>query len=304
MDWETWLKAAAKQPSDNEDKKRDKTQQQIFDVLSDHAPLKDRPFRVYVKGSYANNTNVRLNFDVDIAVEYYGYFYSDLALDLEGHDKSEVGVVSSSDPYTRTQFKKDIEDALISKFGSKAITGGNIAYRVREDKTTLPADVVPSWEYRRYDGIDYRGNPVVYVGSRVYPEKGGYINNFPKIQVQKGTAKNLATSKRYKRMVRCLKKLQTLLIAEGLLDHELPSYLIECIVFNVPNSKFNHETYVDDMRAVLAYLFNQTLVSGNWNDWKEAHGLKYLFRGERSWNYTQVHTLADVAWDYIGLGTE
>src|SRR5665647_452689 len=101
MDWESWLKSAAQRPSDHEDSKRDRTERQIRAALDASDALQGRPWRVYVKGSYANNTNVRLNYDVDIAVEYYGYFDFELAFDLEGHDKSAVGLVSSDDPYTR-----------------------------------------------------------------------------------------------------------------------------------------------------------------------------------------------------------
>jgi hypothetical protein len=131
MDWEAWLRAAAKRPSDHEDDKRDRTETQVRRALADWQPLNGRPYRVYVKGSYANNTNVRLNYDVDIAIEYYGYFYSDLVLDLKGHDKSEVGVVTSTDPYERDDFQTDILNALRHAFGTSAVKVGDIAYRIR-----------------------------------------------------------------------------------------------------------------------------------------------------------------------------
>jgi hypothetical protein len=301
MDWEDWLRTAAKRPSNNEDAKRDRTESQIRDALEDYAPLyaKRNKFRVYTKGSYANNTNVRLDYDVDIAVEYYGYFYSDLVLDLEGHDKSEVNVVDSDDSYTRDEFKHDVLAALHQAFGKTAVNGGRIAYRVREKKTTLPADVVPCWEYRRYDRIGFLGNPVYHVGSRVYPSDGGHIENYPKIQLERGTAKNNRTGRRYKRMVRALKKLQTKLVADGLLDEELPSYFTECLVFNVLDSKFNHWTYRSDMREVLASIFNETLDSGKHAEWEEVHGLKYLFQGD--FKRSKAHHMADVAWDAMGF---
>jgi len=300
MDWEQWFRSAAARPSDNEDANRDRTERQIWDALNAYEPLQGRPWRIYVKGSYANNTNVRLNFDVDIAVEYYGYFDFELAFDLEGHDKSEVGLVSSDDPYTRAQFKADIKAALEAAFGKTAVKAGRIALRVREKKTTLPADVVPCWEYRRYDRIGYDGNPVVFVGSRVYPSGGGFSNNFPKIQETRGTAKNNLTGRRHKRMVRALKKLQTKLVNEGILKEELPSYLLECLVFNVTDDAFNHATYKSDMRDVLAQIFNATLPSGGADEWEEVHGLQYLFRGH-NWTIGQVHHMASQCWGHVGF---
>jgi hypothetical protein len=300
MDWEAWLRAAAKRPSDHEDDKRDQTEEQIRVALSGYEKLRGK-YVTYAKGSYANNTNVRLNYDVDIAVEYTGYFYSDLCFSLEGHDKSEVGVISTEDTYTRADFKKDIVAALRLSFGAPAVEVGRIAYRIRKGKTTLPADVVPSWEYRRYDSIDRYGQPIVNIGSRVYPSDGSYVNNFPKIQVVKGTEKNCRTKKRYKRMVRCLKKLQTRLKAQSKIAKELPSYLIECIVFNVPDDRFGNDSYLRDFRNVVGYIWKQTEVDGNWDTWTEVHGLKYLFKGDRSWTREEVHDLALMAWSEVGI---
>lgn len=298
MDWEGWLRTAVKPPSDNEDSKRATTEAQIRKALAAYECLKGKPYRVYVKGSYANNTNVRLNYDVDIAVEYYGYFYHDLCFELENEDKSVVGVVDSSDPYTRSDFKTDVLAALQEAFGTSAVEVGKIVYRVRQKKTTLPADVVPCWEYRRYDAI-VNGVPTVHIGSRVFPSSGGHKDNFPKRQLDSGTTKNNATGRRYKRMVRAFKKLQTKMVSEGLLDKELPSYFSECLVYNVGNDAFGHATYLGDMRSVLAQIFNATLPTGAYAKWTQVHGLQYLFHG--SFQRADAHKVASAAWDHMDL---
>lgn len=294
-DWEDWLRTAAKRPSDHEDDKWQRTLAQVKASFDAHEPLKGRPWRVYAKGSHANNTNVRLNFDVDIAVEYHGFFYYDLSFGLKGKDKSVVSIVDSDDPYSRAQFKKDVHDALIESFGKESIEVGDIAYRIRNGKTTLPADVVPCWEYRRYDS-----EQTVHRGARIYTASGKVVNNFPHHQLENGTSKNLATSRRYKRMARALKKLQTKMLNAGEVTSELPSYLIECLVYNVPNDKFGADSYTSDMRWVLATIFNSTLSVGDWNDWEEVNGLKYLFRGHTKWTREQVHDFASAAWEHMG----
>jgi hypothetical protein len=300
MDWEAWLKAAAAPPSNSEDEKRVRTEGEIKLALAASERLKGRPYVVYSKGSYANNTNVRLNYDVDIAVEYRGYFYTEYVLDLEGYTDADVGLVSSGDPYTRSQFKADIRAALVKAYGASAITDGRIAYRVREQKTTLPADVVPSWQYRRYDTL-VGSTPYYHEGARVFPSDGGHKDNFPKIQLENGIAKNKRTSLRYKRMVRALKKLQTRLVEHGELREELPSYLTECLVYNVPDDGLGHVTFKADMRSVLAHIFNGTLEGGGSRDWEEVNGLRYLMRGANSWTPADVHRMADVAWDHVGF---
>ena len=300
-DWEAWLRRSAEPPSKNEDEKRQRTEDQIRAALDAYEPLQQRRYIIYAKGSYANNTNVRLDYDVDIAVEYRGFFYSDLCFELEGASDADVGIVASSDPYSRVDFKSDIRAALIAAFGSTAIEDGRVAYRVREKKTTLPADVVPSWEYRRYDRI-VNGIPQYHEGARIYPTSGGYKNNFPKRQLTNGRAKNTRTGLRYKRLVRALKKLQGYLASTGDLSDELPSYLVESLVYNVDDEYFGHDAYLDDMRAVLAEIFNATLPNGGSDDWEHVHGLMYLFRGTDEWTAEQAHALADAAWVELGFG--
>lgn len=298
MDWEVWLRTAVKRPSDSEDTKSTSTEAQIRKALDNYGPLEGRPYRVYVKGSYANNTNVRLNYDVDIAVEYYGYFFYDLCFELEGQDKSVLKLTDSSDPYTRSEFKADILAALNVAFGESAVEPGKIAYRIREKKTTLPADVVPCWEYRRYDRI-VNGTPVVFVGSRVFPSSGAHKDNYPKVQLDNGVSKNNATKRRYKRIVRAFKKLQTRMVSEGVLDAELPSYFSESLVYNVDNDAFGHTTYLEDMRRVLAQIFNATLPNGDHAKWVQAHELQYLFHG--AFTRADAHKVASTAWDYLGF---
>ncbi len=287
-------------PSDTEDDKRQRTEKQIRDALASYQPLQGRPYSVYVKGSYANNTNVRLNYDVDIAVEYRGYFFYDLAFDLEGQPKEAVGIVDSVDPYSIAEFKADVQAALEVAYGVSAVTPGRIAYRVREKKTTLPADVVPCWEYRRYDRID-NGVPSFHEGSCVFPTGGYRTPNYPAQQLRNGNAKNNGTGYRYKRMVRALKRLQTRLVEAGTLEREVPSYSIECLVYNVTNGSFGHAGYLADMREVLAQIFNATLQNGEWNDWEEVNQLKYMFRGAPPATRAEAYALAEAAWNELGL---
>ena len=93
MDWEEWLRDSSSPPSSSEDERRDRTYDQVKSALRDDTPLQGRSYSVYTKGSYANNTNVRLNYDVDIAVEYCGFFYYDLCFELKDKKKEDVGLV-------------------------------------------------------------------------------------------------------------------------------------------------------------------------------------------------------------------
>jgi hypothetical protein len=83
---------------------------------------------------------------------------------------------------------------------------------------------------------------------------------------------------------------------------ELPSYLIECLVYNVPNECFGNTTYLADMRQVLATIFNETLNNGDAaENWHEVHELRYLFKGNADWTVKSVHDFAGAAWVTLGF---
>lgn len=126
------------------------------------------------------------------------------------------------------------------------------------------------------------------------------MDNFPKRQLDRGTTKNNATGRRYKRMVRAFKKLQAKMVSEGILDKNLPSYFTECLVSNVENDAFGHATYLSDMRSVLAQMFNATLTTGAFAEWTQVHGLQYLFHG--SFQRADAHKVASAAWNHMDFG--
>lgn len=302
-DWEATLRAWVRPPSDNEDDKRNKTEEEIKAALRASSLLKPVGYKVYAKGSYANNTNVWRDYDVDIAVECTDFYYHDQT--GAAADVKKAAVESKFTPYkggyTSKQFKADVEQALVDYYGRSAVERGNMAMRVREKKTTLPADVVPCFEYHLVYDTDFWGNVKYDQGTRIYPDKGSHIHNWPQQQYAQGVAKNDATGRRYKRMVRALKRLENELFKKGKLEAELPSFLMECLVYNVPNDQFNHKTYLRDMREVLRHIFNQTLKYEKCKDWLEVSERKYLFRPSQPWTWQQAHDLADQAWDYMGL---
>jgi len=56
-------------PSSNgEQENQERTERMIREAVNSHDPFAGCSLKVYAKGSYANNTNVRADSDVDIAV--------------------------------------------------------------------------------------------------------------------------------------------------------------------------------------------------------------------------------------------
>lgn len=103
--------------------------------------------KVYVQGSYRNRVNVRQESDVDLGIIYTGLeFYGDYP---EGRSKESFGIVASD--YTFAHFKDAVGKALVNHFGAAAVTRGNKAFDIHENSYRIDADVVPTFEHRRYD---------------------------------------------------------------------------------------------------------------------------------------------------------
>ncbi len=184
---------------------------EIKAALKASSNLKSVGYKVYAKGSYANNTNVRLDYDVDIALECTDFYYHDevgAAADVKkAAVEKKFGAYKGG--YTRDEFKNDVEQALVDCYGRSAVKRGNMAMRVREKKTTLPADVVPCFEYHYIYDVNSIGDVQFHKGTRIYPASDSHIHNWPEQQYERGVTKNDATGRRYKRMVRALKRLET-----------------------------------------------------------------------------------------------
>jgi hypothetical protein len=97
--------------SDTEKDKQDRTERMIRQAIDAHEPFNGYSLKVYAKGSYANNTNVRADSDVDIAVECTEALY---------WDESEQGVHTPGAPYkgiwTPAKLRSELLAAMKKKF--------------------------------------------------------------------------------------------------------------------------------------------------------------------------------------------
>jgi hypothetical protein len=81
----------------------------------------------------------------------------------------------------------------------------------------------------------------------------------------------------------------------------IPSFLVECLVWNAPNYAFGKDTYKSAVREVLANLFNSTMKLETCEEWGEINELKYLFKGGTPWTLAQAHAFISASWDYWGF---
>jgi len=289
---------------DNEDARAENTERLIREAIEGDAFLSTLGISVFAKGSYKNNTNVRRDSDVDIAVEYNDIIYNEYS---PSADEAEIKAVRGYTPYSgpfRTaagtteisRFKDAVGEALVRAFGAGAVSRSNKVFTVRESSRSLAADVVPCAQFRM------NWSPHSYArGIRLIPDTTPVhrIVNYPQQHYERGIEKNEATSLRFKRIVRILKNLENQMVKEGA-SPVVASYLIESLVFNCADTAFDGSTWGERLRAVLFRIWEDTTKEAQAVDrWYEVNSIKFLFHERQRWTRDEARAFAKAAWQYV-----
>jgi hypothetical protein len=197
------------------------------------AAYAQRQFKVFLQGSYGNDTNIYAESDVDIVICYLDAFFYDLdylTTDQQYVLKANLGTAS----YSYNIFKTEVLAALALPFGSSVQPSKN-AFKIAANGPRRSADVVCAFRHRRYkqDGSFYEG---------ITFEKldGTRIHNFPEYHSQNLTGKQQRTRNRFKPAIRVFKNLRSNLIERRAIEKgDAPSYYIEGLLYNVPDEQFS-----------------------------------------------------------------
>lgn len=286
--------------SDTEQDKQERAERMVRKAVNGWSGFNGIRTSFLPKGSYKNNTNVRADSDVDIAVIHEGfYYYDDNAL----YDADKIHGSVAIKHFDGPGFRSELEKAMRYAYGSDCDTSGTTAIEISENNGRVKADVVPSFRYRYYH-YDILGKVTYREGTKTWRTNGEWVINYPEQQYANGVAKNDRTGKRYKQMVRILKRVENDLVASGEID-ALPSYFMECLVYCTPDGHFNHAgltPLTDDITAVIRYIWNQTKAGGSAKDWHEPNGIKPLFGPGQKWSMDDGNRLTLKAWHNLGLG--
>ena len=80
----------------------------------------------------------------------------------------------------------------------------------------------------------------------------------------------------------------------------IPSYLIECLMWNARNSDFGNTTYKEDVRYTTIDLYNNIKNIDTCKEWGEINEIKYLFRAGQPWTLQQANDFIVAVWSYVG----
>lgn len=294
---EEWLRQSSGPPPKKEDAKRHFAETRVRMAVAMHPELRKLPLDVYAKGSFVNRTNISLDSDVDVVVECGGpdaFFYYDLHPTAARLQPWQLQIAPRHPPCAAHELKRWVYEALAWQFGEKNLMASGKAVRVHASWGRLAADVVPAFAYRLYHHAG-RFGPNWWAGHILVCDDGHSIQNWPTQHREQGDAKDERTNGRYKQSVRALKRVLASLRSEGHVRDGISSFVIESLVFNVPDACFGNELYTDDMRNVLTHVLDSTLHPATCSRWPEVNCIKALFGAHQTWNWLDAHRLAELS---------
>jgi hypothetical protein len=256
-------------------------------LLAPGAVQASRKLDVFLQGSYANDTNVYAESDVDVVITLDDIFYDDIS-GLPDQDRALYIASRTDATYTYHDVKAGVVKGLKKSFGDEFVSEGPKAVWIKPNGNRRSADVIVSAQYRRYHGFrswqDQRYDQGIcfWCGNT-------QIANYPKQHSDNCTRKHQATNQWFKPTVRILKNMRNRMVDTGLIAKKIaPSYYLEGLLYNVPNDRFGtsyEDTFVnaynwiinaDSTRLVCANERYYLLRDGNQVTWPIANGDAFL----------------------------
>lgn len=199
-------------------------------------PYAGKAFKVFLQGSYGNDTNIYSESDVDIVIRLDSCFQSDLS-ELTESEKAAYKSTFRDATYTHSDFKKDVLSVLTNQYG-KSVVPGSKAITIDANGSRRKSDVIAAIKYRRY--FQFRSaNDSRYAEGICFWNKGGQmIVNYPIQHSLNLSTKHQNTSGLLKPLTRIFKNMRSRMVEEGMISSgAAPSYFIEGLLYNVPDEK-------------------------------------------------------------------
>lgn len=282
---------------DNQEERAEETSATVKSAVDNH--LSDLGIRVFAKGSYPNNTNVRGDSDIDIAVELEDKINLDYANGVVFSNTGLYGYTGISE----SEFKLRLQKALESEFGKNVVdSSGNKVFRIRGSDKIMDADIIPCTTYRYY----YAASPTSYnQGIQLILNRPDGIRhfNYPDQHLKNGVSKNNLTMKRFKSTARILKNVNSHL-SENNGTTFRPSYMIESLVYNVSNTIYTGNNSWRDIllrgcEEIWSYLQKDEYALPEISRWREVNGHKYLFHQHQHWTKDDAKQFIQSAYNLL-----
>ena len=297
--WNERLTHWERPASDHEEAKIERAARMVRNIVTNNEWLTGEGVSVCPQGSYFNNTNVRVEADMDVRVQHP-------SLKVIYHAGVDEAQADEALGYTRTgkslseimaTMRAELERDLVAVFGEERVdASGNKAIRVDGlDGSRADCDVVPAFTLHIINTGG--GSPFASEGVAILGRDGSWTMNFPDQHHANGKAKRSRTAHRFKKNVRMLKRLNYELADTGAIAKRLPSFFVECLVYAVEDPYFlvEEDDRFDRLLRIL-YRARELLQDAAWaQEATEINEIKYLFRDGQAWTLAQARAFVDAA---------
>jgi hypothetical protein len=209
-----------------------KTYNHVINTLEGFKPSDGLTYNnPYLQGSYGNSTHIYGKGDIDVVVELSSVFYSNLTPTGRSY------LLGGS--HDLDKFFNELYLYLVGIYGNERVETGSKTIKIKYEDGKKAVDIVACCYYKEFIDPD-NSNSSYNLGIRL---KNGNIN-FPKIHKANGEIKMSETDNMLKKYVRIFKNINKKLKNDDQYYNIIPSYFIECLLFNVPNSKFDTDLVI------------------------------------------------------------
>lgn len=202
-------------------------------------------YKIFLQGSYGNDTNILKESDVDVVIRLDSIFTYDLS-PLPQPEKEAFKATHSDSVYTHGNFRDDVLKVLYDRFG-KDVKLGKKAVMIEPLHNRRKADVLIAIKHKKYSRYTSIGNEECVVGISFHKADGTRVMNYPTQHRDHLITKNQNTNEYFKHIVRIFKNARQKLIDQEVIEAGVaPSYYLEGLLYNVPDEKFG-TSYIDSM---------------------------------------------------------
>lgn len=220
---------------------------------SQDAGYAGKNYKVFLQGSYGNDTNIVKESDVDVVIRLDSIFTYDID-NLPADQQEAFKAMHSDAVYTHRHFREHVLEILYGRFGDY-VDPGTKAVRINPLHNRRKTDVLIATKHKKYSRFIANGNETQITGISFHKLDGTRVVNYPTQHRENLVTKNQATNEWFKHIVRIFKNARQKLIEQGVLDvGTAPSYYLEGLLYNVPNDKFG-TAYSDSMVNVINWLY-------------------------------------------------
>jgi hypothetical protein len=197
---------------------------------------------VYLQGSYANDTNIYGDSDVDIVLCQRNLFYYDINSLSEPEKAAFERNHSTSAQYDLHSFKRDVVAWLSKNYPQDFDPAkGNKALHIKGRNNRRNSDILVCGQHKDFSVFPNPAGAKFADGVLFFSRTGNSIVNYPKKHSDNLTAKHQETQEWLKPTIRVFKNMRNRMWQIGIIgDGVAPSYFLEGLLYNVPSNSFGH----------------------------------------------------------------